>query len=72
MARNIYRIIVGDKIKDYREKNGISQNSFGKMLGVSPQAVCKWELGGTYPDIIMLPLLAEILECSTDDFFTKK
>ena len=61
MARNIYCIIVGDKIKDYREKNGISQNSFGKMLGVSPQAVCKWELGRTYPDIIMLPLLAEIL-----------
>ncbi|MBR6807027.1 MAG: helix-turn-helix transcriptional regulator [Clostridia bacterium] len=72
MARNVYRIVIGDKIKNYREKNSISQNTFGKMIGVSPQAVCKWEMGTSSPDIIMLPLLADILECSTDDFFEKQ
>ena len=45
MARTVYRITVGEKIKDFRDKCEMSQSSFGKMLGVSPQAVCKWEMG---------------------------
>ncbi len=70
MAIHVYRITIGKKVKEYREKNGLSQNVFGKIIGVSPQAVCKWELGMSYPDIIILPELAKILECTIDDFFT--
>ena len=39
------------------------------MLGVTPQAVCKWEQNLCYPDIFTLPHLARILGCQTDDFF---
>ena len=39
------------------------------MLGVTPQAVCKWEQNHCYPDIFTLPHLARILGCQTDDFF---
>lgn len=69
MARTVYRITVGEKIKDFRDKCEMSQSSFGKMLGVSPQAVCKWEMGVSYPDIILLPVIAEILGCTIDEFF---
>ncbi len=39
------------------------------MIGVSTQAVCKWEKQICYPDIMLLPHLARILECQTDAFF---
>ncbi|MBQ7939835.1 MAG: helix-turn-helix transcriptional regulator [Clostridia bacterium] len=60
---------VGEKIKEYRRANNLSQSAFGEMLGVTPQAVCKWEQNLCYPDIFTLPHLARILGCQTDDFF---
>ena len=69
MTMPIYRITVADKIKAYRKENRLSQKEFGKLIGVSAQAVCKWEQNVCYPDIIFLPHLARILECRTDDFF---
>ncbi|MBQ2826657.1 MAG: helix-turn-helix transcriptional regulator [Clostridia bacterium] len=41
------------------------------MVGVSAQAVYKWEQDLCYPDIFTLPRLASFLGCSTDDFFIK-
>lgn len=38
-------ICISEKIKEFREKNNLSQCRFGELLGVSPQAVCKWENG---------------------------
>ena len=63
------RITIAEKIKAYRKENRLSQKEFGKLIGVSAQAVCKWEQNICYPDIIFLPHLARILDCRTDDFF---
>ena len=65
----IYHITIAEKIKAYRKKHKLSQNEFGKLLGVSAQAVSKWEKNICCPDIIFLPYLAQILKCRTDDFF---
>ena len=65
----IYQIKISDKIKEYRKINKLSQAEFGKRLGVSAQAVFKWEQEICYPDITFLPQLAEILECRVEDFF---
>ena len=62
-------ITIADKIKTYRSKNSLSLKEFGKLIGVSAQAVWKWEQNTYYPDIIFLPHLARILNCTTDDFF---
>lgn len=64
-----YHITIADRIKAYRSENNLSLKEFGKLLGVSAQAVCKWEQNICYPDIIFLPHLARILGCRTDDFF---
>ena len=64
-----YHITIADKIKAYRRKNSLSLRGFGRLLGVSAQAVCKWEQNICYPDIMILPLLARIFECRVDDFF---
>ena len=69
MTVPIYRITIADKIKAYRNENDLSLKEFGKLVGVSAQAVCKWERNTCYPDIIFLPHLARILSCRTDDFF---
>ena len=65
----VSKIFVSKKIKEYREEKQISQLEFGKLLGVTPQAVSKWEKEICYPDIFLLPDLAEILDCQIDDFF---
>lgn len=69
MTMPIYHIMFAEKIKEYRKEKKLSQSEFGKFIGVSAQAVCKWEQGVCYPDITFLPHLARILNCSTDDFF---
>ncbi len=60
---------IAEKIKEYRKEKKLSQSEFGKLIGVSAQAVYKWEQNICYPDIISLPYLAEILGCTTDEFF---
>ncbi|MBE6641798.1 MAG: helix-turn-helix transcriptional regulator [Ruminococcaceae bacterium] len=69
MSMPAYHITISEKIREYRKKNNLSQSEFGKLVGVSAQAVCKWEQQVCYPDIVSVPLLARILECRTDDFF---
>ena len=72
MSIPIYHITIAEKIKAYRNENRLSQKEFGKLIGVSAQAVCKWEQNICYPDIIFLPQLALILKCTIEDFFEKR
>ena len=65
----IYRVTISERIKRSRKDNELSQSEFGKLVGVSAQAVYKWEQDICYPDIISLPYLAKILGCTTDEFF---
>ena len=66
-----YRITIAEKIRAYREEKGLSQSAFARLIGVSAQAVWKWERGVCCPDIVFLPHLARILGCKIDDFFEK-
>jgi transcriptional regulator with XRE-family HTH domain len=69
MSTPAYHITIAEKIKACRNENNLSLKEFGKLIGVSAQAVYKWEQNICYPDIIFLPHLAKILGCKTDDFF---
>lgn len=69
MSMPIYHITISDKIKAYRSEHQLSLKDFGKLIGVSAQAVYKWEQEVCYPDLVFLPQLARILACTTDDFF---
>lgn len=63
------RILISKKIKEYRAENHITQNELGRKLGVSPQAVYKWEKEICYPDITFLPAIAVVVGCRINDFF---
>jgi len=58
---------IGENIKHLRKSRDITQEEMAARLGVSFQAVSKWERGDTYPDITMLPALANFFGVSTDE-----
>lgn len=60
---------MNEKIKKLRLQKRLSQESLGELLGVSAQAVSKWEQGITYPDISLLPLIADCFGVTIDSLF---
>ena len=52
---------IGDVIKRRRQKTNMTQAELAEKLNVTPQAVSRWEMGVSYPDIAMIPLLSEVL-----------
>lgn len=65
------QLLIAPRIKAYRYHHRLSQRDFGELMGVSPQAVCKWERSLCCPDILLLPHLARVLGCMIDDLFTE-
>ena len=57
---------LGKRIVHNRKKLGLTQDQLAEKLGVTAQAVSKWENDQSCPDISMLPKLAEIFGVSTD------
>lgn len=62
-------IKLGEKIKSLRKQKNISQEVLAQVLGVSFQAVSKWETGATMPDVSLIPAIASFFEVSTDELF---
>jgi transcriptional regulator with XRE-family HTH domain len=63
---------LGKRIAALRHKNQLTQDELAEKLGISSQAVSKWENDQTCPDISLLPLLAKTLGISTDELLTGK
>ena len=57
---------IGARIKELRIEQKITQDRLSEYLGISPQAVSKWENGTSMPDITALPMLAEIFNVTAD------
>ena len=63
---------LSEQIKKYRKENNLTQEQFASKLFVSKQAVSKWETNRSYPDINLLPQIAEMLNISIDELIGKK
>ena len=57
---------ISEKISELRKAKNLTQEQLGEQLGVSGQAVSKWENGSSMPDILLLPELCELLDTSLD------
>ncbi len=55
-------LLIGSEIQEYRKKAGLNQEEFADKLGVSRQAVSKWERDKAYPDLDRLVCICEILD----------
>ena len=63
---------LGARIAELRKRKGYTQEEFSDMLGVSPQAVSKWENDLSCPDIMLIPQIASIFDITTDELLTGK
>ena len=61
-------MILGEKLQNLRKENMLSQEKLAELVGVSRQAVSKWETGLSNPDTENLIKLAEIFNLSIDEF----
>ncbi len=61
-----YIMSFGENLQTIRKKNQLSQERLAEMLGVSRQAVSKWELGEGYPEVEKLVILSKKLNVSLD------
>lgn len=61
---------IGTRIKILRKERGLTQETVAEYVGVSYQAVSKWETGATTPDIALLPALAELFGVRIDHLFS--
>ncbi len=57
---------ISNKICEFRKERSLTQEQLGVKLGVSGQAVSKWEKGESMPDIMLLPELCNVLGISID------
>lgn len=60
------QIDFGKRVREFRTRNNFSQRETALMIGVSEQAVSKWENGECLPDVYNLKLLAQVLRVSVD------
>ena len=63
---------LGKRIAALRREKNLKQDDVAQALGVSPQAVSKWENDQTCPDISLLPQLAKLLGVSVDELLEGK
>lgn len=60
------KLAIGDVIHKLRNDKGIIQEQLANFIGLSTAAVSKWESGISYPDIILLAIIAAFLNVSID------
>ena len=63
---------IGTVIATYRKNMGLTQDSLSQQLGVTNQAVSKWESDQSCPDILLLPKIADIFGITIDELFGRE
>lgn len=63
---------IGNRISKFRKAKGMTQEELASKLGVSSQAVSKWENDISCPDISLLPQLCQVLGVTSDELLTGK
>lgn len=62
---------IGKNIAFLRKEKGFTQTELGDILGVSNQAVSKWESEMTMPDLMLLPKIAKVFQLSVDSLYAE-
>ncbi len=63
------RLDIGNKIRELRYRDNRTQETLADALGVSAQAVSRWESGGSYPDMEIVPSIANYFGVTIDELF---
>ncbi len=60
---------IGKNITTFRKDAGMTQEDLAGRIGVSAQAVSKWETGVSMPDILLLPVIADAFDVTVDELY---
>ena len=60
-------LAIGENIRNFRKKNDLTQEALADRLGVTYQSISRWENGTTYPDLELIPAIAEVLAVTVDE-----
>ena len=60
---------LGNNIRQLRRRDKRTQEALAEALGVTSQAVSRWESGGSYPDMNLIPSIANYFGVSIDELF---
>lgn len=60
---------LGNKIRQLRHRDGRTQEALAEALGVTPQAVSRWEANGSFPDMNLIPSIANYFGVTIDELF---
>jgi len=60
---------LGQKIRELRRRDGRTQEALAEAIGVTSQAVSRWEANGGYPDMEMIPAIANYFGVTIDELF---
>ena len=60
------RLKIGEKIKQFRRQKDMTQEELAEQLGITYQSVSRWETGACYPDLELIPVLADVFGVTTD------
>ena len=63
------KLTIGTKIRELRRRDSRTQEDLASALGVTAQAVSRWESGGSYPDMEIVPSIANFFGVSIDELF---
>lgn len=63
------QLTLGQKIRELRKRDGRTQEALAEALGVTSQAISRWEANGGYPDMEMIPAIANYFHVSIDELF---
>ncbi len=63
------QLSLGQKIRELRKRDGRTQENLAEALGVTSQAISRWESNGGYPDMEMIPAIANYFHISIDELF---
>ena len=60
-------LLFAKRIRGKRLEKGLTQEQLAQAIQISPQSVSKWERGDGYPDITLLPRIANFFQISVDE-----
>lgn len=63
------QLTLGTKIRELRRRDGRTQEALADALGVTSQAVFRWEANGSYPDMELIPAIANYFGVTIDELF---
>lgn len=63
------QIRIGEKIRELRRRDGRTQDNLATALGVTCQAISRWEANSGYPDMELVPIIANYFHITIDELF---